>query len=788
MAEMMQNDKVELKEKRNCLRYAFEKEITDENIKQYIFGPKGYNEDAIRETNAYPRYFNNVLSLAFYYVYACYRCDLDNGYGEMDDLSSHNAKRIKNSLENALVRYPITVDLIQFVLVDIQFELAQGEKSELKKMFKNLCINDISGFNFNPYFNIIAEYNKNPSRFQYSKLGLMTLFLDLVNNLTFLKEYTLVSEGKDAFRFITKRYADKKEMGIQPNDSEKYDDLPIEHLLFCDNSKFFGGIYRLFSIETGEKILRGNRAVTINLRYFTPSNDRSLSFSLPDAEKESHLTGKIPEEVFEETVGAEFVLDKELRIAKKNTNSIDQVHTINYKYIKNLALAISDAISSNMGSKESIYRRFYNTYPYIFEKRGGESNGDFFDELDWDSVVIMLLIESSPTVVLEHIIRKNKQLFFSIAQNLYKRIYDTENLTVFNQKPTLLEKTVYDLIDSKFILGEAGGFGKLPTEKSYGKLFSRAAAMLILSKLNDWQEAESEDNLIYTGNLRNNISLLQRASKEFDAEKCLKYACIILGETVKRTICFYAGLFAYGKAKAVYDSETKDKTLNKKELIDYQKKLESIFLEAAKQQAKKFSLGSTTDTVSALELIDVFIDFCKKCTLLENNNISETSKNLHSAIGKYEILDLRKFEKLIMRLRELTGKDDRITADAWIAVSLEVLEYFKTGSLRDTLMDGDLFNSIYPFTAVFNKGKENLDGYKTVNFSLNIDIDEDAPTDQQHMDINVLSEFIYDRSEVYYCLPNILRSNYKWWIDPILISFREFNDIFSDIRKEDERC
>ena len=138
-----------------------------------------------------------------------------------------------------------------------------------------------------------------------------------------------------------------------------------------------------------------------------------------------------------------------------------------------------------------------------------------------------------------------------------------------------------------------------------------------------------------------------------------------------------------------------------------------------------------------------------------------------------------------MRLRELTDEEDRTTANAWINVALDILEYFKTGSLRDTSMDGDIFNAIYPFTAVFNRGKENLDGYKTVNFSLNIDVDEDTPGDQ-HMDINVLSEFVYDRSEVYYCLPNILRSNYKWWIDPILISFREFNDIFSDIRKDDE--
>ena len=448
-------------------------------------------------------------------------------------------------------------------------------------------------------------------------------------------------------------------------------------------------------------------------------------------------------------------------------------------------MAISDAISANQGTKELLYNRFHKTYPYIFEKHGSGAEGHPYNELDWDSVVIMLLIESSPTVILEHIIRKNKQLFYTIAHNLYKRIYDTENLAVFGQKPDVLEKIVHDLIDAKFILGEAGGFGKLPTEKTYDKLFHRAAAMLILSKLNDWQENDTEDSLIYTGNLRNNISLLERASKEFDAEKRLRYTCIILSETLRHTMGFYAGLFAYGKAKAVFDAETNGKTLNKKEMFKHQKKLESIFLDAAKRQAEMLPKSSAVDTKFTLELVDIFVDFCKKCTLLDNSNISETSKNLHAAVGKYEIIDLRIFEKMVSRLKQSNGGSERETANAWVAITLEILEYFETGTLRDASMDEDLFNAVYPFTAVFNKRKENQDGYKTVNFSLNIDMDDDTP-DIQPMDINVLSEFVYDRSEVYYCVPHVLRSNYKWWIDPILISFREFNDIFIDIRKDDE--
>ena len=132
------------------LRYIFENEITDENIRRYIFGTKVYKEKILWQTRSYPLYFNNALTLAFYFVYACYRCDMDQGYGDLENLTSHNAKRIKNSLENALIRYPITPELIQFVLTDVQFELAQGESSILRNVFAKLCAASPEGFNFNP--------------------------------------------------------------------------------------------------------------------------------------------------------------------------------------------------------------------------------------------------------------------------------------------------------------------------------------------------------------------------------------------------------------------------------------------------------------------------------------------------------------------------------------------------------------------------------------------------------------------------------------------------------------
>ena len=791
MAENIQNERQLRKERMGIIRSILERDITDENIRQYIFGSEDL-EEAIVNTNNYVQYIKNVLSLTFYFSYACYRYDMDQGNNISEKLSKHNSRRIIKSLRDAFGRYPITHELIQFVLTDIQFDLAQGD-SELKKVFGDLSRYDMSEFSFNPYFKLIADYNKNPSRFQFSRLELLRLFGELLETLTFLGDYQLKEYDLDQFSFERKPYVRSK---------SQYSDLPLSHIFFRDDSRYFGGIYHLFSVETrgqntdAKEVLQNKEAaVGVTLRYFTPAGDRSIAFTLPqeeDGEGEgSHLEGQRAHEVYLEVTGQKLVANPRSTGSTKSSNSIDQVHTVNYKYIKNLALAISDAISANEGSKKALYDRFYRVYPYIFEKPSMSkqeqtdlASRPYEDKsLDWDTIVIMLLIEASPSLVLEHLMWKVPQTFFSITKNLYRRTYDVENLSIFNADEDDLKDEVVKIVNEKLIMGEAGGFGKIPTPKVSERLKARAKAMLIISRLTMLQENEQDENLIYTGNLRSNISLLQKMDTEEENEKRIKYACIILGETIKHIMCFYSGLFEFGKVKAVYDTLAFDKCLSKMEIAKYQNSLEKRFFAAARQEAERLAPMASVNPGETLVLLDQFMEFCEKCSP-SNNVLTDNARYLYAAVGKYEIINMAVLKKELNALRSGSKDAYNHDADLWVSTTLRILEYFKTGSFGDTPINSDLFNTIYPFTAVFNRGKENSDGYKTVNFSLNIDIDEDSNPDFQ-TDINVLSEFSFARSEVYYCLPNVIRSNYKWWIDPVLISFKEFNDIFSDIRKED---
>ncbi len=745
-------------------------EITDSNIRRYIFDTDDIDElveETLYEYREFPKYMKNALSLTFYFSYACYRYDMDYGNMDSEKMSKHNSQRVIKSLKDAFVRYPITLELIQFVLTDIQFDLAQGQ-GELKEVFGDLSNRDMSRFSFNPYFSMITVFDKAPSRFLYdSKAEMLRLLKELLETLTFLHNYKLQQTDKDMFRFVCKSHA-----------SCAFPSLPLKHIFFQD-PKYSGGIYHLFSMETRSSEVGKSAQTNVMLRYISGPN--AITFTLPDGEDDdaSHLANQRSYEVYMEVTGREITYKSHVESAATNSNSIDQVHTVNYKYIKNLALAISDAISANAGSKECLHKRYSKPYAYIFQKPGVHAPqvlGYDDKSLDWDTIVIMLLIEASPTAVLEQLMWRVPQTFYDIVNNLYNRT----NLPFFKPRQATLDAEVQQIHEKKLIVGEAGGFGKISTLKPRGRLLARARAMFIISRLSMLQEDEQDENLIYTGNLRSNIALLQNMNTNEENEKRIRYACIILSETLRHLICFYSGLYAYGEKKAGYDATAYNKCLSKSKIAENQAALEEVFFSAAKEKAaalakEKYETDHPKDT---LRLFWAFIKFCHPSD--EKNTVNNS---LYAAVGKYEIIDRLVLSKAYAQLSAI-AEDPYRNADIWLNTTLEILEYFKTGSFSDTPHDHDLFNTIYPFTAAFNRGRENPDGYKTVNFSLNIDLDSEHGSEYQQ-EINVLSEFSFIRSEVYYCLPNVIRSNYKWWIDPVLINFRKFNDIFNDVRKDE---
>ncbi len=749
------------------LRYIedyFATRIDDPNIREYIFNSTDYKRCA-KKVPDYVSYIDNILSLAFVFAYGCFRVDCAEEPFCCENAKKPSSLRIINSLKKAYIQYPVTSDLVQFVLTDIQFDMAQGANSELYDVFSRMCRFSDKNFSLSKYYKVIKNWRASPARFQMDANELALLFANLLDNMTFLREYNLRDTG-DNFVFVEK----KAELFGQ---TEKYSYISANHLLFKNDEKY-RGFFTLFSCDKKEE-----RVQKLLLRYISTDGYNSVNVTVSredDPDDENHISER-PNEYYEEITGSDWSTGGSSDGQGLGANFINQVHSINYKYIKNLALAVSDAISINRDSKEELLRVFRVHHPNIFFRE--DSSVDICsDSADWDGITVMLLIEASPTKVLEVLINKFRQMFYDIAKNLCKRI-DNPDMPIYGCTDSQLDELVQKIIKSNLIVDEAGGFHRnLRNGQASKRLFAKAAAMLLISSLSSAMAEESDEKMICVGNIFENLKVLENLKNEPSPEEKEKKVSTILGETFRHLLCFYKGALAYGVIKSEFDLESCDCCLSQSRINSYQTKLKDAFMKSAKAEAERLSAYDSSSLKNTLFLIDEFIKLCKQCS--SSSGGENLGRSLYVTLGKYEIMNVNDFENRTEDLfeelkstRTFTPK----TVERYTRLALDVLNFLIYGTFDCNAVNGVPLNAIYPFAATYSRGNENYDGYKTATFTLNIEIDYDNVPDTKE-EVNVLTEFSYATGDVFYCLPNVLRANKKWWIDPILVSFKEFNDIF----------
>ena len=758
MKEISVEKNQQLDANKKSIEKFFDNNVCD-NIKVYVLGGTK-TQRYVRRVSDYVVYINNILSLAFIFAHGCLRCNKDGKKPVKP--SKQSSLRIINSLRKAYVQYPVTSELIQFVLSDIQFEMLSGNSGELHGVFDNLC-KFSQNFSLTKYYKLISTWKAEPSRFSMDPSELSGMFLKMLKSMTFLSEYDLV-QIKGEFFFIKK-----------DGENDEYDKIPVRHHIYYDPEQDIKMFYSLYSVECfGDA---DDEDKVLGLRYVCGDGYQTVALKVgetaPKNVENSAYIQADPDDYYYEIIGGEWNSEDDDQETKKNSNFIDQVHAINYKYIKNLALSISDAISINLGSKRALYDAYHIRHKDIFGKITSPENIDTLP-LDWDGIIVMLLIESSPTSVLETLFRAVSQTFLTITQNLCKRI-DNPDMIIYGLTDEELHEKVDEIIRTKLILGETGGFGKIPRHRSDARLRARAEALLIVSSLSAVLEDENTERTICAGNIYDNISLLERMKKEDNEDQKCKYICIILGETFRHLSCFYKGIIGYGEVKGRFDAESGDVCFSEAKIASYQKKMYAAFMKAAKEEADLLKQYNSSEHEDMLQLIYHFAEICDSCSST-NRSSSKEEKNLYSAIGRHDILNIAEFKSLVFDFIKMFPDVTERNADNWISFALDVLRYLRTGRMKGTADSPT--HAIYPFTATYNRGNVNYDGYKTVTFVLNINFDGDGEEKKEY--INVLTEFTYNLSNVFYCLPNVLRSNRRWWIDPVLIDFKDFNEIFDD--------
>ena len=668
-----------------------------------------------------------------------------------------------------------------------------GENVELDLMIYSLTEMQLDEFSFGggeSYFNglisggqdtvqipslrpLIKTALQSSRKVEKSEEVLVDLFLKLYNTFPFLKDCAIsfeeedllfkklevnkekqsknmLEESEENFRFKTVKITLKP--GSQPLDS---------NMLLIKNS--FGSFY-LSSFENID---------SAKTRFFYYSLDGRYSYG-----------GTLP------------TTDFNRRIANRsNGNSTERsspiiaksMFSLNYKYIKNLSLALSDTIRDQ--TKLTLKEHFKKNHDDIFDpiKR--------LEELEWDNIITTLIVEKGPTALLEFILEDEGYHFFeAILKNLGTRYH----------KPNFA-------CDAKAKYKEAldGEWDYSKNDSSDGSTIARnicaiSRSLMAKSIIEEFAELENrpkESKAMFVESLAVRINNIERINSSDDSiqGKTLRINQV-LEKTFRYMIPFYYGVFAYQQEKEnLFNALEAGDEINitkdeKKELFG---KCDQKFFEAAGKiidDIRTYTLG---------ELVyDAFSDLCKLASPPKGHirKFTPEWKMLKSALGRdricswekvIEILDIRPDErtkksgiKLPKDIIEFINNEKHDKGHETVQINAmsfnrflvkvnELLYFlvFNEDDYKEKRFGHHLsFDPIYPFVVRYNAKSENRDGYNINSFMVS------QADDSIFREIKILSEREYEINEKYYCIPNESMSNRRWWIEPFLISCRKYND------------
>lgn len=732
----------------------FKERIPDKGIRNFI-AETIFGMNKFSSALNYYEAMDNIITLAFLYSFSCYLELRNNSYnkeGQENKIDKYlkngnaNSKRVIRIFEKIYTDHPITDELIQFVLLDIQFDLLSGSDSKLRTFFP-LCA-ETYDFNLTEYFSMINQYHISSREQGYSINELSKKLEDLMDFFPFLSKTQLVYDEESGW-YVFK---------IKPGTN-----FPsgIIHT--------FGVIHRFQYSRAGDRFYYlSSIKKDMYLRYENCKD--SIRCVLND-----NIDTKNPEIIENPEYNSD--LESLATYLNPNIQTFDvagrgyatQLYSINYKYIKHLALAISDSLgrSSQKESVEKLKEIFYHT-----------ANKDYSSDLD--ILVLMLLIENSPIRVLNVLIKFNQPIAFEIIKNLKNRLggflglhnlnIPYEDETIFNDA---IEQEIKNQLGDSFLDMSSELLSECKAELKTDLILRMVSAVNnntsfhFSTRLN--QSLESLSTLTKNDTLPSNETLYRTIHH---------HLCTI----IKRLTCFYAGVFGFGRYKIEYDATSEYSLPSESRIKEYQEKCLTGFVEEAKKKWQEIK-----EENNVKKIIKIFIELCSKC----NDGISSSrqgrsneSFRLHSVLGKYTIMNVEKFKKEIEfdNISELTSDLSSESLKWWLQKAISIIRFFATGSFDVNATD-DLsrafIRTINPILASFYRNNKSRDGYDSAVFFLTMDANYDHNIDYQK-EINVLSEFKYDMNTKYYCLPNVSRSDDKWWIDPLLIDCDRFDGIFKE--------
>jgi len=723
----------------------FAKKLNDEikcpNLKEILFGISDINAKDLEGIGA----INRVLTFGFVTAFVKWRNDSLKGRKLP---CTPNAKRVFDAFSLIYNGETIGLDLMVYILTEMQMdEMAFGERS----YFRGIISSSQGAIQIPSLRILIKTWFQSAKHAERDQNILLEKLTGLCNAFPFLFNTSASFRKEDNVPFEVVDLSFK-------NDREIID----SHMILIKNDY---GFYYLSSYE-----YNGNQS---KLVY-------------------QSLNGM---ESYHETLATHFFRQ---RAAIRNDNTTPSsifaksLFSMSFKYIKNLSLSISDAITP--ATKQKIYEHFSLKYNDVFELGFKTSS-----ELLWDNIITILIIEEGPTELLEIILDSDGFYFENILENLEVRYNSVGFANNVKQEYDTLQRE--ELAVLKNHNDDCGSI-----IKSISTINRTLMAKGIIDGLASLESNKKKSNAIFVESLAVRIKNVDKiiASTGSNKSKVLKINKA-LEKTFRFMIPFYKGVIAY--------QQEKENQLNKIDTDKDDKKGEALF---EKCEDKFFEVAEKSiSEISKLSLGKLVMEFrllCKSVVQMNGRQmiLRPEGQLLRGAIGREYICSLDTFEKLIeIKTDDSMADLDRIPKDiinyiniekhdkGYDAVRANIALYNKFLISVKQLLFFFIYNEdfekemilgqqmsydpVYPYVVRYSTKSENRDGYKINSFTV-------FPSEESmRSEIKILSERDYEINERYYCIPSENTSNSRWWIEPFLISCRKYDKlIHSYIGGEDK--
>ena len=738
-------------------RQKIERIIPDKGVRNLIFDFDDFSQGFLSNKRNYVDYVKTTLFLVTqiaYKKFLIYKAGLEK-------LSSVKRTRKISEYSNAMVRLYNMFDgcyssgrldfsLVENVILNLQVDSAMKRNRGFIE-----SVGMQSYFNFASLGNEMSKYIFALKKSMLSSRYVPDFeFEDLVR---FFKSFPFLMDAKAEYYDMCHCTLPLKGVRLYING----ECLDMGHMIVEYGEQLFC-LYNISMCDPrifSEDNITKEQTVTAEYVSYCKSGEFQIVFS------NSLIKTKMPRVVYIEYNLAVEDLLREMRLlnvqGKNEINFFKDFFFVDNKYIKYLALTISDLI--NTESKRKVYDHYKKDYEDVFYRLSGSQI------MRWDEIFVFLLIEVGIYKLLLFLF-KNTNLSYSEVKEAFR--------LRFGESVSRLEQE-YDIIRNP-------RSGLLKNQNNIINCKVQALIMLATRLLTANEVKISvNDSLVSIPEILDDAKDVLRNDALNSDEKILYLANNIVNFN-SFIVVFYEGLLRCYEKVRIRDLEESARLLFSAYDNTFDTEDAAFFRQVTLQVRRRMSSNcSDMYKIAVLndEAMKKILNIVKKSFswLREFNdslNTRNTSVNeqFYDMVGRRKLFDDEIFDivvKNFMSVLEICAQDRNETSNLYKAF-VRYLEYMFNGSEE---LNAPMEGAIYPVVGICSQTVMSQDGYRYSYLSVN------AGNGENPIEIKIISNENMIVGDVYYCVPNIKRCLHvkddkdreKYiWISPQTIPYKSF--------------